>query len=135
MTQLIVHSSLCVFMRESLVFDLMTLFSIRNSLIKHQLRGVSYPKICPTFFYFYLAYIKIICIHGPQFIQLGHAFNIPFIPFCITHSVGQSFVRVDVIGLSGFLRHILFGNYPCLFRISLVVCNISLFEIHDCQRE
>lgn len=76
---------------------------------------LSYPKICLTFFYFYLAYVKIICIHGPQFVQLGHAFNMSFIIFCIAQSLGLSSVIMDVIGLSKFSRQTLFGNFLNLF--------------------
>lgn len=93
------------------------------------------PQNFPFFFYFYMAYVKIICISGSQFIQLVHAFNIPFIVFCIAQSLGRSSAIADVIGLNGFSRHVLFGNYSSLFLISLVVWIISLFEIHDYQRK
>lgn len=48
----------------------------------------------------FLAYVKIICIHGPQFIQLNHAFNTPFIAFCIAQPLGQGSVIVYLIELS-----------------------------------
>lgn len=69
------------------------------------------------------------------FIQLGDAFSISFIMFCIAQSLGQTSVKMDIIDLSGFLRQVLFGNFLGLFLISQVVWNISLFEIHGFQRE
>lgn len=56
-------------------------------------------------------------------------FSVSSIVFHIIQQWGKYSIIMDLIGLSEFLRWILFGDYWGLFPVLLVVWIISLFEI------